>query len=158
MANKVIKITQIGHNLWRALEDTELNIFGGTIVIPKGFECDLASIPKCFQWFIPKRGKDIDVSLVHDYLYSEHSAYDINREEADAIFRRLLINAGMSTTKANIIHKSVRLFGESHYSEKKLCGIVTVERKALIDKRPIYKKHLEYIKRAFPELISEISR
>lgn len=152
MPRKIIKIVEIKKNLWRVLEDTELNIFGGTIVIPKGFECDMASIPKCFQWLVSKRGFEIDVSIVHDYLYSEYSNYDINREEADAIFRQLMINNGMSSLKANLIYKSVRMFGESHFSRHKLCGINTTERKALIDKRPNYLKHLEYINKHFPEL------
>lgn len=153
MTENTVKIVKVKENLWRVEEDARLVIFGGVIVIPEGFECDMASVPKCFQWFIPKRGKEIDVSVIHDFLYSEHSTYALNREEADIIFRELMIRNGMSEFKARLIFRSVRMFGESHYSPKKLCGIETVDRVALIDKTVKYKKHLEYVNKFFPRLM-----
>lgn len=153
MTENTIEIVKVKNNWWRVVEDARLTIFGGEIIIPKGFECDMASIPKCFQWFVPKRGKDIDVSIIHDYLYSEHSRYALNREEADIIFRELMKRNGMSEFKANLIFRTVRMFGENHYSAKKLCGIETVDRVALIDRTAKYKKHLEYVEKFFPRLI-----
>ena len=88
------------------------------IFIQHGFEWNGASIPK-FLWPIlgsPFAPEMMVASLVHDFLYSKESAsLGISREDADKIFRKLLIANGMDTDKAETLYTGVRLGGESHY-------------------------------------------
>lgn len=42
---------------------------GDTIIIPRGFKFDGASVPRIFWWFIPRLDDRILAVLGHDYLY-----------------------------------------------------------------------------------------
>ena len=44
---------------------------GHTIIIPKGYRFDGASVPRIFWWFIPRLDDRILAVLGHDWMYSE---------------------------------------------------------------------------------------
>lgn len=88
---------------------------GITFTIPAGFISDLASIP-WFAWllgFLPF-GLHNAGSVPHDWLYAlQGQGYDwlLSRAECDAIFLDLMLRAGVSPTRARIMHRAVRLCG-----------------------------------------------
>ncbi len=54
-------------SVYRSL-DVELSN-GDRIIIPAGFETDLASVPKFLWSFFPPFGDDLIAYIIHDYLY-----------------------------------------------------------------------------------------
>jgi hypothetical protein len=69
-----------------------------SIVVPVGFETDLASVPKVIQalpivgCFYDINGRSRRAAVLHDYLYSVQT---FTRKEADAVFFRALAAEGV---------------------------------------------------------------
>ena len=84
--------------------------------IPAGFETDLASIPK-IAWPImaPAHSSLIRAAIVHDWFYRK--TCDFTRQETDLIFYHMLINDGISQSRASTMYYAVRLFGWQFYNE-----------------------------------------
>jgi hypothetical protein len=84
-----------------------------TIVIPKGFKTDGASIPKIFWWtgWRPFDGDTIYPAIVHDYLYRWH----FPRLTADLIFLNLMENRKVPLLKRWAYFVVVRLVGKFVY-------------------------------------------
>lgn len=122
-------------------EDIEYKVFGGELIVPKGFITDLASIPLQLQGVIPKRGLYDAGAILHDYLYSSQSVYPINREDSDKIFYKVMIECGVDKKTAMLFYNAVRVGGESHYQRIKDNGYVPVERVAMIDRRKEYREY-----------------
>jgi hypothetical protein len=58
------------------------------VVVPKGFETDLASIPRLFRLLMPKNGRHRAAAIIHDYLC--RLKLDFSRVTADKIFREAM--------------------------------------------------------------------
>jgi len=99
------KFVRLDSNLWVTWEENEC------VCVPKGFICDMASIPNWANWLIPKLGPWNIPAVVHDYLYSIHKT---SRRRADEIFKLLLREEGVSWWRRNIMYLAVRFGG--HYS------------------------------------------
>ncbi len=84
--------------------------------IPKGFQTDLASIPK-IAWPIlaPAHSSLIRPAIVHDWFYRK--TCDFDRKQTDLIFYHMLINDGISRKRATFMYYAVRLFGWQFYNE-----------------------------------------
>jgi hypothetical protein len=85
--------------------------------IPEGFEWDGASIPR-FLWRIVSSPFQPDLmvpSLVHDYLYSQGDKSGYDREQADELFKKLLMANGVDDDLAETMYAGVRIGGGSHY-------------------------------------------
>jgi len=64
--------------IWETLEDIEEKLSTGEkIVIPKGYQTDLSSVPPFLWGIFPPFGMFLKAALVHDFIYSE----DWRREE-----------------------------------------------------------------------------
>lgn len=79
------RATKPGH--WVLLSDLEWQSDTEHYLIPKGFETDLASIPRIFRWLLNQNGGSRRPAVLHDYLYREQP---VSRAIADEIFRRAL--------------------------------------------------------------------
>jgi len=79
-----------------------------TVVVPRGFVTDFASIPRAFWTGYLPTGPYQWASVVHDYLYWEQTT---SREEADAIFLEAMTQSGVKPADRTIIYHSVRLAG-----------------------------------------------
>ena len=92
-----------------------------TIIIPKGFDTDLASIPR-WLWVIiaPTRSDFIAPSILHDYLYTCNQG--LRRRSIDTIFLSALLSAGVSTFTAHEMYWAVREFGGNHFDENSKCS------------------------------------
>lgn len=102
------------------------------ITIPKGFECDGASVPRILWTLtgITPDGYHRPAALVHDYLYRHHGRipqgrvqimdhlrrwHAVNkawtRESADKLFARILRELGISKFRRRLMYIGVRLGG-----------------------------------------------
>lgn len=86
--------------------------------IPTGFITDGGSIPRFFWRYIghPFEGEYIKVYVEHDHDYAVGK---ISRKEADDKLLAGLKANGMGYAKRYAIYLAVRLFGASHYNDKK---------------------------------------
>ena len=90
------------------------------IVVPKGFMTNYASIPKALRWFIDQDGPAIrDISVVHDYLYSQGNLYRYTRRQADQILYQGMREQGAGWFKAGAAYLAVRWFGKSNFKQDK---------------------------------------
>lgn len=111
--------------VYKTCKDVEVQIDDLDITVPKGFETDLASIPKWY-WSIlsPNNTKLVAPAILHDYLYSCN--YDYSREHVDEIFYYALINNGVPTRTALTMYWTVRTFGGDHFHPEVNCTIAAV--------------------------------
>lgn len=82
--------------------------------IPKGYDCDGASVPKVFHRLIgyPLDNEFIEASFIHDWIYWTHCR---SREIADWLFHRTLRDNGVPKVKAYVMYKAVRVFGDKYW-------------------------------------------
>lgn len=152
-SNKVhsdIKLKELKQDWYEVEEDITYNIFGGKLIVPKGFQTDLASIPSAFQNVIPKCGLYNASAILHDYLYSAESIYGINKSDSDIIFYEVMLNCGVDIKLAQLMYQAVKIGGESHYVKNKNNGDKTVEKRALIDYSSEYVKYNKKLKTILP--------
>ena len=89
------------------------------IVIPPGFICDLASIPQYIFWW--QLGLWDIAAIVHDFAYYQGGLYfyngkevvfwEIDKNKADTIFHRMLIELGVKKRTAWLMYQAVHNFG-----------------------------------------------
>lgn len=81
-----------------------------TVVVPAGFETDLASVPRIAQGVpgFEATGLSRRPAVLHDYLYASG---DVPRMEADRLFYVALRAEGVPEPTARIYYRAVRLFG-----------------------------------------------
>jgi hypothetical protein len=93
----------------------------GTIVIPKGFCTDGASVPRIFWSLLDPWSNFFSSAIVHDFLYSKDSDFFFpltDRKEADRIFKEAMFNAGVGWLTRHTVHSAVRLGGWASYKKK----------------------------------------
>lgn len=87
---------------------------GPVIVIPEGFETNLASIPRLMLVFFRKAGKHRKSAALHDYLYSKdgRKAYPgFTREWCDEEFYLAMILCDVPKWKAKCFYWGVCALG-----------------------------------------------
>lgn len=92
--------------LYTDLEVTLSN--GDVIVIPKGFQTDLSSVPRWLWSFLPSYGVDLIAYIIHDYLYHTQK---YSREFSDRemyLWAKILRDDNIDPW---LRYKGVRLFG-----------------------------------------------
>jgi len=100
---------------WIVDEDFVVVIDEKILVIPMGFETDLASTPRFFWPIFPPFGKWTSAAVIHDYLYRVPSR---SRREADAALYDGCICLGVTKFRAWIMWAAVRLFGFMSFGGK----------------------------------------
>lgn len=74
------------------------------IIVPAGFQSDLASVPRLFWAIVPPYGKHLEASIMHDYLcYSGWS-----RAKADREFLHAMKRAGVKRWRRMVMFWAVR--------------------------------------------------
>ena len=84
------------------------------IVIPKGFMCDLASIPRIFQLLIPVNDEHREAAVLHDWLYVQRGAVGKNRltrKQCDRMFLIAMEETGVPAWKRYSMYFAVRAGG-----------------------------------------------
>lgn len=103
------------HRTFRLLRDHLVATDTVRIVLPEGFEFDGASIPTwlrpvvaaCDPW-----GRYEYPAAAHDLLYATQRT---SREEADLVFRILLVSRGVPRLARLLLYYAVRLFGQKSW-------------------------------------------
>lgn len=91
--------------------------------IPKGYECDGASIPSYLCWLCgkPTEYPRVIAAIIHDYLYEMHGYFHegmkhtVSRKRADLTYRSILISLEFPEWRADIEYGFIRVFGGSHW-------------------------------------------
>ena len=92
----------------------------GWLTVPAGFLTDGASIPRIFWSIFSPTGSYFEAALIHDYLYSNVSAWHIDRAKADEIFLDAMEEIGVGWLTRKTIYRAVRLGGWKGYKKSKL--------------------------------------
>ncbi len=81
---------------------------GNTVVVPKGFTTDFASVPSLLWFVLPKWGKYGNAAVIHDYLYYDQST---TRCKADKIFLEGMIVLEVPFWQRFFLYTGVRIGG-----------------------------------------------
>ena len=97
-------------DLWELQEDYSYKPHERDIIIvPQGFQCDLASIPRPFWPIIGHpAGEYVEAAVVHDFCYRRH-LYD--RKTCDKIFLEFLKELKIPLWRRQSMYYFVRSFG-----------------------------------------------
>ncbi len=109
-------------NEWEILEDIHYTLRDNTkVTVPKGFTCDLCSIPPFLQPFFSKTSSTVKAYILHDWMYQKDYMRDeLGDEKArlladdEMLYQANLIDPEKNRTN-KILYKGVRLFGEEVY-------------------------------------------
>ena len=89
----------------------------GVRVIPAGFKCDLASVPRFLWWWMPPFGRSAIAYVFHDDLYKSKRSHKMTRKQCDRLMHAFAkaVNGTQSPSLRNVDIKlryyAVRLFG-----------------------------------------------
>lgn len=86
----------------------------GLIIVPAGFETDLASVPRLPVAWLLAGGVGNAASVVHDYL-CRHQLF--SSSTADKVFAEALAASGISAWRRGLMYSAVAMFGPSWGSE-----------------------------------------
>jgi hypothetical protein len=87
-----------------------------TVIVPKGFRTDLASIPRLFRWLLQQNGKSRRAAVLHDFLYRHHK---MSRKDADALFHTALTVEKVNPVGRWLYWAGVRAGGWIAYGHKR---------------------------------------
>jgi len=76
------------------------------IIVPAGFDTDLASIPRLFQSLVPKVDRHMLPAIVHDYLCR---LPDFKRKLADQIFLEAMRLKQVNPIRRRLMYWAVRI-------------------------------------------------
>ena len=108
-----------GKTIYRLVEDLHyIDHEGKLIVVPKGFQHDLASVPRVPIAYMMYGDRAHHESCLHDFLYRYDSNPICTREEADNHFKEAMISRGKSWGIYYFMHLGVRIGGSSSYHKR----------------------------------------
>jgi hypothetical protein len=93
--------------------DYRYEISGQSIVIPRGFVTDFASIPPKLQSVLRAHGRYSRAAIIHDFLYW---AQPCSRRQADNIMRLVMRRSGVDALQLTTIFKAVDWFGKAAWN------------------------------------------
>lgn len=111
-----MSVTFLPHTGWQLTGPLDILVDEGWISIPKGFICDLSSIPWPAAWLpgFHCYSFGVEAPTVHDWLY-QHGGVTENvtviRRRADQIYRNLAQAKGVGTVRAWTAYVLLRGFG-----------------------------------------------
>ena len=99
-------------NVFAVVYPYRVNFGGKSLLIPRGFESDGASVPRLF-WRVVFPNSDSHATtagICHDFIYRMQPK-EWTRREADRMFLALLVEHGAGLPAAFAAYVAVRLFG-----------------------------------------------
>jgi len=102
-------------DLWRLTEPLIYQGADDTFTVPRGFETDLASVPRLFWALFPPHGAWTLAAVVHDFLYVTGQ---VSRKDADGVFLRIMVASGTKLWRAAVMYRMVRWFGRGIWARK----------------------------------------
>ena len=88
------------------------DVAGQVFIVPRGFQTDMASVPRLPLVFLLAGDTSRAASVVHDFLYSTHT---VSRQVADSVLREASAVTQVPAWRRWIMWAGVRLFGGSHW-------------------------------------------
>lgn len=119
-ARKLFGVTLFytNQNLYELMEHYEATLINGqTIVIPKGFVTDGATIPWVIRFIFSQMGVYFAACMVHDYLYNTRMLG--SRLLTDVQFLYDMVRSGMKKPKAELFYFAVRIGGKKWWFKNK---------------------------------------
>lgn len=83
----------------------------GILTVPAEFVCDLNSIPR-FLWWASTPTDFPEAGVLHDWSYRGN----LPRDVADKVYQEALRALGMSSFRAQLRYRSLRVFGARAYN------------------------------------------
>lgn len=107
---------------WRVMRDCSYRIVSGTFsgrvsTVRAGFVFDWATVPRVLWALYPPSGtasKQYGIAaLWHDWVYvhQQIAGCDCTREDADALFREIMLYVGVSPFQSALLYAAVRVGG-----------------------------------------------
>lgn len=110
-----LDLRKIGTRKWRLLGDLIYETKAGVlIIVPAGFETDLASIPRMAFVLTPPVGDYDYAAVVHDYLYTQQTT---TKAFADNTFKEAMEACGVGWYTRNKMYLAVKLFGKGIWAQ-----------------------------------------
>lgn len=99
---------------YEVVADLSRKVGSVTVVVPKFFQYDGSSIPSAAWPLIgtPFNPRFMLGSVFHDWIYHTHQ---MARKAADQLLYDILVEDGVSETKAWLMHSAVENFGKSYW-------------------------------------------
>jgi len=85
-----------------------------TILVPAGFNNDLASVPRIFQNIVPVVGPQNLPSLIHDWCYENRWR---TRKDSDDLFMAGLEALKVSWVRRCLMYSAVRIGGKGEWED-----------------------------------------
>ena len=112
-------------NEWELLEDIEYTLKDGSkVTVPKGFTCDLCSIPPFLQPLFSKTSSTVKAYILHDWMYkTDYLRDEIGEEKArkladDEMLRHANMIDPEKKRTNKFLYKGVRTFGKNIYARR----------------------------------------
>lgn len=104
-------------NLFFLSENCEVRIGDQTLIIPKGYATDFASVPRILWAIFPPHGRMATPAVLHDYMYDKRigEAYfgqKRARRKADRLFLKNCIAAHVPAWQAVMVYYAIRIFAK----------------------------------------------
>lgn len=78
--------------------------------VPRGFVTTMGSVPQIFWSLLPPESHFIYASVVLDYLYWDQKT---SREDANRIFREMLLELNATQSQVDVLYEAVKIFGQA---------------------------------------------
>lgn len=115
-----LRFEKIGAHRWLLIDDLvyESMMLQGQLIVPRGFQTDLASIPRWLWMFAPPVDIYDSAAVLHDGGYG--NALITNKGEriflikfwCDRLFAEACISVGVSGWRTQLMFKAVERFGD----------------------------------------------
>lgn len=89
-------------------------VLGREVVVPVGFETDLASVPRLPVIFYLTGATCDEAAVIHDYLYTTK---EVTRAQADAVLREASGVMGTPSWRSALMWLGVRVGGGAYWKE-----------------------------------------
>lgn len=102
-----------------------VSLAGDCILVPAGFETDLASVPAIGRWLFPRSGRYNEAAVCHDWMYWTHFSGD--RMKCDRLFREMMAYLGVGRIERNVMFMAVRVGGWGVWNRHVISGRIPSE-------------------------------
>jgi len=114
-----LRTEKIGAQRWLLTDDLvyQTALLHGVLVAPRGFQTDLASIPRSLWVLFPKEDLYDQAAVIHDAAYghalttTDSARVELVKPWADRIFQEAMVASGVSPTRAALMFRLVSWFG-----------------------------------------------
>jgi hypothetical protein len=107
-----LNLTVLFDDSFRLVDDFYVSLEGVEVVVPEGFETDLASVPRLPIVYMAVGGRGHKAAVLHDWLYSTCM---FPRLICDQYFYHALRESGVNYFYAKAMYAGVRAGGGSYY-------------------------------------------